>query len=224
MEADARLAAVPERTPLQDLTLLIGLTFLAVGIAGFIPGITTHFDELAFAGHGSRAELLGVFQVSILHNLVHVLFGLAGIALARTRHTARAFLVGGGIIYIVLFLYGQFTSQTSGANFVPLDRNDDILHLALGGGMLALGLISDRARPGATETLAGFLAAFAFFVSAIGVAYRPLRLIPLAVVLALLAVAIGGRSLRLATAATAFAGACFVLGLAVAVVTSHPLW
>jgi hypothetical protein len=49
-------------------------------------------------------------------------------------------------------------------------------------------------------------------------------LIPLAVLLALLAVAIGGRSLRLATAATAFAGACFVLGLAVAVVTSHPLW
>ena len=90
--------------------------------------------------------------------------------------------------------------------------------------MLGLGLVPDRPREGAVETLAGFLAAFAFFVSAIGVAYRPLRLIPAAIILSLLAVAIGGRSIRLATAATAFAGACFVLGLAVAVVTSHPLW
>ena len=224
MEADARLPAVDERTPLQDLTLLVGAAFLAAGIAGFIPGITTHYDDLSFAGHGSHAKLLGVFQVSILHNLVHILFGIAGIALARTRQTARAFLLGGGAVYVVLFLYGQFTSQNSSANFVPLDRNDDILHLALGGSMLALGLIPDRRREGSTETLGGFLAALAIFVSAIGVAYRPLRLIPFAVVLALLAVAIGGRSARLAGAATAFAAACFVLGLAVAVATSHPLW
>ena len=224
MEADARLAAVRERTPLQDVTLLVGLAFLAAGIAGFIPGITTHYGDLSFAGHGSGAKLLGVFQVSVLHNLVHLLFGIAGIVLARRHETARAFLIGAGIVYLVLFLYGTFTSQRSSANFVPLDRNDDILHLALGGGMLALGLLPARRREGATETLAGFLAAAAIFVSAIGVAYRPLRLIPAALVLALLAVAIGGRSTRLAAAATAIAGACFVLGLAIAVATSHPLW
>ena len=77
---------------------------------------------------------------------------------------------------------------------------------------------------GATQTLAGFLAAAAIFVSAIGVAYRPLRLIPFAILLALIATAIGGRSARLATAATFIGAACFVLGLAFAVVTSHPLW
>ena len=81
---------------------------------------------------------------------------------------------------------------------------------------------AERERP--ADAVAGFLAAAAIFVSAIGVAYRPLRLIPAALVLALLAVAIGGRSTRLAAAATAIAGACFVLGLAVAVATSHPLW
>jgi hypothetical protein len=74
------------------------------------------------------------------------------------------------------------------------------------------------------ETLAGFLAAAAMFVAAAGVAYRPLRLIPVAVVLSLVAAGIGGRAFRLATAAVAVCAACFVLGMAAAVVTSHPLW
>jgi hypothetical protein len=79
-----------------------------------------------------------------------------------------------------------------------------------------------QSRP--AETVAGFLAAAAIFVSLVGVAYRPLRLIPFAIVLALVAVGIGGRSERLATYAVAIAGACFAIGLAVAVITSHPLW
>ena len=224
MEADAPFPAVRDRSALQDVTLLVALGFLVAGIAGFIPGLTTNYDDLAFAGHGSGAKLFDVFQISILHNLVHLLFGIGGIVLSRTRSTARAYLVGGGAIYLVLFLYGLFTSQRSGANFVPLDQNDDILHLALGAGMLVFGLVSDRPREGATETLAGFLASIAIFVAAIGVAYRPLRLIPLAILLALIAVAIGGRTARLSTAAVAIAGACFVIGLAAAVVTSHPLW
>jgi hypothetical protein len=224
VEADARLAEVRYRTPIQELALLVGLAFLAAGIAGFIPGLTTHVGDVSFAGHGSRAKLLGIFQVSVLHNVVHLLFGIGGIALSRTRPTARAFLVGGGLIYLVLFLYGHFTGQHSAANFVPLDRNDDYLHLGLGLGMLVIGLLPERPREGATENLAGFLASAAIFVSAIGVAYRPLRLIPPALVLALVAVAIGGRSIRLASAATFIGAACFILGMAVAVLTSHPLW
>ena len=74
------------------------------------------------------------------------------------------------------------------------------------------------------ETLAGFLAAAAIFVSLSGVAYRPLRLIPFAILLSLIAVGIGGRSERLATYAVAIGAACFAIGLAVAVITSHPLW
>jgi hypothetical protein len=79
-----------------------------------------------------------------------------------------------------------------------------------------------RTRP--AETIAGFLAAASIFVSLTGIAYRPLRLIPFAIVLALLAVGIGGRSERLATYAAAIGGASFLAGMAVAVVTSHPLW
>ncbi|HLU43103.1 MAG TPA: DUF4383 domain-containing protein, partial [Microthrixaceae bacterium] len=47
---------------------LVGVVFLLVGVLGFIPGITTNYDAMEFAGHESGAELFGVFQVSILHN------------------------------------------------------------------------------------------------------------------------------------------------------------
>jgi len=215
---------VRERAPLQELALLVSLAFLAVGIAGFIPGITTHYDDLKFAGHDSGAELFGVFQVSILHNLVHVLYGVAGIFLSRTNSTARAFLVGGGLVYLLLALYGAVISGGSGWNFVPVDHSDNLLHLGLGLGMFGLGVLPERmpGRPG--DTLAGFLSAAAIFAAAIGLAYRPLRLVPVALLLALLATAIGGRHARLATLAVCFGAACFVLGLAFAVITSHPLW
>ena len=224
MESEARAEAVRYRTPIQELALLVGLGFLLAGIAGFIPGPTTNYGALSFAGHDSGAKLFGVFQTSILQNLAHLLFGVAGILLSRARGSARAFLVGGGLAYLVIFVYGLLTSDKSAANFIPLNGADDVLHAALGGSMVVFGVLPDEVGPEATETLAGFLAAAAIFVSAIGVAYRPLRLIPFAIFLALISVAIGGRSTRLATAATFIGAGCFVLGLALAVVTSHPLW
>ena len=90
------------RTNVQKAALGVGVVFLLVGVLGFIPGITTNYDTLSFASHHSEAKLLGLFQVSILHNIVHLLFGVAGIALARTISGARNYLVVGGIIYLVL--------------------------------------------------------------------------------------------------------------------------
>jgi hypothetical protein len=80
----------------------------------------------------------------------------------------------------------------------------------------------ERARP--AETVAGFLAAAAIFVSLTGIAYRPLRLIPFAIVLALVAVAIDGRHERLARFAVYVGAASFAVGMAAAVLTSNPLW
>jgi hypothetical protein len=74
-----------ERDLLVTTAQLVGVVFLLVGILGFIPGITTDYDQLAFAGHDSGALLLGLFMVSVLHNLVHVAFGVAGLVLSRTR-------------------------------------------------------------------------------------------------------------------------------------------
>lgn len=129
------------RHPVQTAALAVGVVFLLVGILGFIPGITSNYDQLAFAGHGSGALLLGVFAVSVLHNLVHLAFGIVGFVLARTWDGARAFLIGGGVIYLVLTVYGLVVDRHDDANFVPLNAADNWLHLVLGLGMIALGLL-----------------------------------------------------------------------------------
>ncbi|HEY8472878.1 MAG TPA: DUF4383 domain-containing protein [Natronosporangium sp.] len=129
------------RAPVQLAAVVISVVFLLVGILGFIPGITTDFDQLSFAGHESEAMLLGVFQVSILHNIVHLLFGIVGLALARTVAGARGYLIGGGVIYAVLWLYGLVIDHETDANFVPFNDADNWLHLGLAVVMVALGLL-----------------------------------------------------------------------------------
>jgi hypothetical protein len=133
-----------ERSPVRTAALVVSIVFLLVGLAGFIPGLTTDYGEMTFAGHHSDARLLGVFQVSVLHNVVHLLFGVIGLALARTASGARNFLIGGGAVYLVLWLYGLVVGQNSSANFVPVNSADDWLHLGLGVGMIALGLLTAR--------------------------------------------------------------------------------
>ncbi|MBG0564069.1 DUF4383 domain-containing protein [Actinoplanes aureus] len=132
------------RSPVRTAALAVAATFLLVGLAGFIPGLTTDYGDMTFAGHHSGAHLLGIFQVSILHNIVHLLFGAAGLVLARSVSGARAYLIGGGAIYLVLWLYGLVVGQDSAANFVPVNTADDWLHLVLGLGMIALGLLLTR--------------------------------------------------------------------------------
>jgi hypothetical protein len=134
------------RTAVQTAALAVGIVFLLVGILGFIPGVTTNYSDLGFAGHHSDAKLLGIFQVSVLHNIVHLLFGVAGLALARTVSGARNYLIGGGVIYLVLWLYGLVVGQDSSANFVPLNTADDWLHLVLAIGMIGLGFLTTRRR------------------------------------------------------------------------------
>ncbi|KAB1931865.1 DUF4383 domain-containing protein [Micromonospora sp. ALFpr18c] len=145
MARDARGGRPPGPRPrVQVAALAVAGVFLLIGILGYIPGITTDYGELTFAGHHSDARLLGLFQVSILHNAVHLLFGLAGLVLARSVGGARVFLAGGGAIYLVLWLYGlaiEAINPEGGANILPVNDADNWLHLALGFGMLALGLL-----------------------------------------------------------------------------------
>lgn len=137
------------RTSLVSIfAAVVGIIFLIVGALGFIPGITTNYDMMQFAGHESEAMLFGVFQVSILHNLVHLLFGVLGLAMARSIPLATLYLIGGGIIYLVLWIYGLAVGHESTANFIPLNTADNWLHLLLGVGMIVLGVIGRAAAGG----------------------------------------------------------------------------
>ncbi len=133
--------AVVRRTPRQLVAAGVGAVFLLVGILGFIPGVTTHYDQLAGAGHHSGALLLGLFSVSILHNVVHLAFGVAGLALARTPAGAKNFLVVGGVVYLALWVYGLVIDHGSPANFIPVNTADNWLHLGLAVAMIVLGVL-----------------------------------------------------------------------------------
>jgi hypothetical protein len=127
--------------PMQKAAAAVGAVFLVAGVAGFIPGVTAHFEEMMFAGHESGAMLLGLFQVSVLHNIVHLAFGIAGLVLARNWSSAKGFLIVGGALYGVVWLYGLMVdSKSNGANFLPFNSPDNVLHFALAVGMLALGI------------------------------------------------------------------------------------
>jgi len=134
-----------ERSAVQIAAALVGAAFLIVGVAGFIPGITTNlYDGLEFAGHDGNAELLGLFQVSVLHNIVHIGFGVIGLVMAGSWAGSRAFLIGGGAIYLVLWIYGLVIDRDSEANFLPFDTADNWLHLFLGASMIVLGFALGR--------------------------------------------------------------------------------
>ena len=128
----------------QRIASVVGAVFALVGVAGFIPGLTQNLDAIAWAGNESDAKLLGLFDVSVLHNLVHLAFGILGLTAARAWNWARNFLIWGGATYLGLAIYGMVIDLASEANFVPLNKADNWLHLGLGAGMVGLGLFAGR--------------------------------------------------------------------------------
>jgi hypothetical protein len=120
------------KTLAQRLAFLFGVVFLLAGILGFIPGITENAPG-DFAGEDSEGSILGIFQTSILHNIVHALFGI-GILAARKHSTALTYLLVSGIAYVGLVLLGLLGVM----DWLPADDTDDwFLHLPLAIGLLA---------------------------------------------------------------------------------------
>ena len=136
--------SAPTRTRVQIVAGIFGAVFLLVGILGFVPGITQNLDTIMFAGHHSEAALLGLFQVSVLHNVVHLLFGVVGLLGLRSRGLAMAYLVVGGIVYAVLWIYGLIVPMETMGNFVPLNTADNWLHFVLAVAMVTTGIVFGR--------------------------------------------------------------------------------
>ncbi len=107
----------------QRLAQVIGAAYVLVGVLGFF---VTGFDDFA----SPTDKKLIFFQINPLHNIVHLLIGIGGLALYKRRDTARAYgaaLVAG---YGLTFVYGLFVAgKDTAANFISLNAADNGLHL-----------------------------------------------------------------------------------------------
>ncbi|WP_424186508.1 DUF4383 domain-containing protein [Actinokineospora sp. G85] len=131
--------------PVQVAGAALAGVFLALGILGFVPGATLGYGDIEVLGPGSGAMMFGLFAVSLLHNAVHLGFGVVGLRIARTVSGARRYLLGGGAIAIALGGYGWLVDYGSGANLLPANAADNWLHFGLGVVMVVSGLVAPGA-------------------------------------------------------------------------------
>ncbi|HYN97909.1 MAG TPA: DUF4383 domain-containing protein [Pilimelia sp.] len=134
MTAYSRAGALTSRHLNTVAGLGLGAVFVLAGLAGFFVSGGHHV-----VGQ-SGGELLGSFQVNVLHNLVHLAVGagLVAAAIASSR-AARAANTAFGVLYLALSLAGLFLVGTA-ANIVALNGADNALHLVLGLALTGVGL------------------------------------------------------------------------------------
>src|SRR3954467_5709864 len=133
-------------TTIQKLSAVFGVVFILVAIVGFIApngGMSMQPSDSAMA-----AKALGIFPVNLLHNIVHLLFGIWGLAASRSWAGSKSFFTISGAIYAVLTVVA-FVSP-SGFGLVPLGGSDIGLHAVLAIAMLAIGLTAKSPAAAAT--------------------------------------------------------------------------
>src|SRR6266576_1611847 len=117
--------ALMEVQMVKRVAMVFGVVFIIIGVLGFtVPG------GMAMGDAANAPKLLGLFPVNLLHNLVHILFGVWGLAAARSFSGAVAYCKLGGMIYLALAVVGLVAPTTFG--LIPLGGNDIFLHTVLG--------------------------------------------------------------------------------------------
>jgi hypothetical protein len=119
-------------TTIQRAAQIFGVVFILVAILGFVSSGASMVADPATA-----PKVLGLFPVNLLHNVVHVLFGVWGLAASRTVGASVTYGKVGGVIYLILGILGYVSP--SGFGFVPLGGHAIWLHLLFGVSLAALG-------------------------------------------------------------------------------------
>jgi hypothetical protein len=134
---------VDERSPAQVFALVIGLTLVVAGIAGF-------FYNASFATGDDlqRDAVIGILDVNGWHNIVHIASGVIGLLLAGSYDGARLFALVGGAVYLVVAVVG-FIAGDGGeiAGLVPVNTEDNLLHLLIAIAGLGAGLATPAVEP-----------------------------------------------------------------------------
>ena len=114
----------------RRFALVVGIVYLVIGIAGFIPGLVQGQDYPDLAVDAGSGALLGLFPVNVVHHLVHLLVGVLGIAAYRAFDSARLYARGLAIVYGVLAVMGLISAANLHTMFglTPLFSHDVWLH------------------------------------------------------------------------------------------------
>jgi hypothetical protein len=116
---------------IETFARIFGIVFLLVGIGGFIPGLTQPHDHPRLAVEAASGMELGLFPVNVLHNLVHIAFGIWGIAAASSFGAARTYARVVAIAYAVLTVMGMIPATNTTFGLVPIYGHDIWLHAIL---------------------------------------------------------------------------------------------
>lgn len=114
----------------RTFATIYGVVFLLIGIAGFIPGVTTPHQNPDITIGAGLGLAFGLFPVNVLHNLVHIAFGIWGLA-SRSFSAGRTYAMAVAIIYGVLTLMGLVPVLQTTFGLVPLYGHDVWLHAVL---------------------------------------------------------------------------------------------
>jgi hypothetical protein len=114
-------------TPASLYAGLIGAVLLVAGIIGF-------FYSASFGSPGSVDAVFGVLDVNAWHNIIHILSGALGLyAFSLGPRASRTYALAFGVIYLIVALWGLIIgNHESILGFVPVNTEDNILHLILG--------------------------------------------------------------------------------------------
>jgi hypothetical protein len=127
------------RTPAQVYCLVFGAVLVLVAIVGFFTN--SSFDT---GDDAPRDALIGLFDVNGWHNIVHLLSGLAALAVAGSRPSARLFAFGFGGVYVLITILGLAAGDNSTLfGLIPVNTEDNFLHLAIA----AAGILAGAASP-----------------------------------------------------------------------------
>ena len=117
----------------RTFALIWGILFLGAGAGGFIPGLwhpaPGHYPPLAVDSF--YGDALGLFPVNILHNIVHLLFGVWGVLAYRSLSGAKAYARVVAIAYGLLIVLGLIPATNTLFGLVPIFGNDVWLHVIL---------------------------------------------------------------------------------------------
>lgn len=136
----------------ETFARIYGIVFLLVGVGGFIPGLTQPHDHPGLAVEAGSGMELGLFPVNVLHNLVHILFGVWGLVAARTFGAARTYARVVAIAYALLTVMGLIPATNTTFGLVPIYGHDIWLHALLAGVAAYFGFVSREPSIAAART------------------------------------------------------------------------